>query len=84
MIGWLYDLMARRSEERELGARRHELLGGLTGEVLEIGEGTGASLPHYEQAARVVALEPDASMAKRLPTKAAAASVPVEVGEASA
>jgi SAM-dependent methyltransferase len=76
--------MARRSEERELGARRHELLGGLAGEVLEIGAGTGASLPHYEYAARVVALEPDASMAKRLPAKAAAARVPVEVVEASA
>src|SRR6266545_3252404 len=84
LIGWLYDLMARRSEERELGARRHELLGGLAGEVLEIGAGTGASLPHYEHAARVVALEPDASMAKRLPAKAAAARAPVEVVEASA
>jgi ubiquinone/menaquinone biosynthesis C-methylase UbiE len=84
LIGWLYDLMARRSEERELGARRHELLGGLAGEVLEIGAGTGASLTHYEQATRVVALEPDASMAKRLPAKAAAAKVPVEAVEASA
>jgi SAM-dependent methyltransferase len=71
--------MARRAEERELGARRHELLAGLEGDVLEIGAGTGASLPHYERATRVVALEPDASMAKRLPAKVAAAKVPVEV-----
>jgi SAM-dependent methyltransferase len=70
--------MARRAEERELGARRHELLAGLEGDVLEIGAGTGASLPHYERAVRVVALEPDASMAKRLPAKVAA-KVPVEV-----
>ena len=84
MIGWLYDLMARGAEERELGARRHELLGGLEGDVLEIGAGTGASLPHYERAARVVALEPDGSIAKRLPAKAAAAKVSVEVVTGSA
>jgi hypothetical protein len=35
--------MARRAEERELGARRHELLGGLEGDVLEIGAGTFAA-----------------------------------------
>ena len=79
MIGWLYDFMARRAEARGLGELRHTLLGDLEGDVLEIGAGTGASLPHYERAARVVALEPDPSMAKRLPEKVAAARVPVEV-----
>jgi ubiquinone/menaquinone biosynthesis C-methylase UbiE len=79
VIGWLYDFMARRAEARGLGELRHTLLGDLEGDVLEIGAGTGASLPHYERAARVVALEPDPSMAKRLPEKVAAARVPVEV-----
>jgi ubiquinone/menaquinone biosynthesis C-methylase UbiE len=78
VIGWLYDFMARRAEARGLGELRHTLLGDLEGDVLEIGAGTGASLPHYERAARVVALEPDPSMAKRLPEKVAAARVPVE------
>jgi len=84
VIGWLYDFMARRAEARGLGELRHTLLGDLEGEVLEIGAGTGASLPHYERAARVVALEPDPSMAKRLPDKVAAARVPVEIVAGSA
>ena len=84
MIGWLYDFMARRAEAGGLGDLRSRLLGDLDGDVLEIGAGTGASLPHYERASRVVALEPDPSMAKRLPEKVAAARVPVEVVAGSA
>ena len=84
MIGWLYDLMARRAEAGGLGDLRSRLLGELEGDVLEIGAGTGASLPHYERASRVVALEPDPSMAKRLPERVAAARVPVEVVAGSA
>jgi ubiquinone/menaquinone biosynthesis C-methylase UbiE len=84
VIGWLYDFMARRAEAGGLGELRHSLLGDLEGDVLEIGAGTGASLPHYERAARVVALEPDPSMAKRLPERVAAARVPVEVVAGSA
>jgi ubiquinone/menaquinone biosynthesis C-methylase UbiE len=52
--------------------------------VIEIGSGTGASLPYYERATRVVAVEPDASMAKRLPAKVEEAKVPVEVISARA
>jgi SAM-dependent methyltransferase len=76
--------MGRRAEERGLGELRHALLGELEGDILEIGAGTGASLPHYERASRVVALEPDPSMAKRLPAKVAAATVPVDVVAGSA
>ncbi|HVD65828.1 MAG TPA: methyltransferase domain-containing protein [Gaiellaceae bacterium] len=84
MIGWLYDVMGRRVEKGELGAKRHELVAGLEGEVLEIGAGTGFNLPHYEKASRVVAIEPDPSMARRLPRRAAEATVPVEVVSGSA
>ena len=79
MIGWLYDLLARRAERAGIGQLRHDLLAGLEGDVIEIGSGTGASLPYYERATRVVAVEPDASMAKRLPAKVAEAKVPIEV-----
>ena len=84
MIGWLYDLMAGRAERRGIGGRRRMLLADLEGEVLEIGSGTGASLPYYERAARVVALEPDESMASRLPARVAEAQVPVEIVNAGA
>jgi ubiquinone/menaquinone biosynthesis C-methylase UbiE len=84
VIGWLYDLMAGRAERRGLGDRRTLLLADLEGDVVEIGSGTGASLPHYRRATRVVAIEPDESMAKRLPSRIAEASVPVEVATARA
>jgi SAM-dependent methyltransferase len=76
--------MGRRAEEGGLGELRHMLLGELEGDVLEIGAGTGASLPHYERASRVVALEPDPSMGKRLPAKVAAATVRVDIVAGSA
>jgi ubiquinone/menaquinone biosynthesis C-methylase UbiE len=79
VIGWVYDLLSRNQERGDLGALRRTLLSDLEGEVLEIGAGTGANLPHYRRASRVVALEPDPSMAKRIPTKAARATVPVEI-----
>jgi len=84
VIGWVYDLLSRGAEQGEMGERRDELLAGLEGEVLEIGAGTGWNLPHYRAATRVVAVEPDPSMAKRLPEKLAQASVPVEVVTAQA
>ena len=79
MIGWLYDLAGRRVERSELGERRHALVAELEGDVLEIGAGTGLNLQHYERASRVVAVEPDPSMAGRLRKRAPEAAVPVEV-----
>ena len=79
MIGWLYDLAGRRVEKGELGERRHGLVGDLEGDVLEVGAGTGLNLQHYERASRVVAVEPDPSMAGRLRKRAPEATVPVEI-----
>jgi ubiquinone/menaquinone biosynthesis C-methylase UbiE len=79
VIGWLYDFAGRRVEKGELGRRRHDLVGSLEGAVLEVGAGTGLNLPHYERASRVVAVEPDPSMAGRLRKRAPQASVPVEI-----
>jgi ubiquinone/menaquinone biosynthesis C-methylase UbiE len=84
VIGWLYDLLAGRAERAGIGEQRRTLLSGLEGDVVEIGSGTGASLPYYERATRVVAVEPDASMAKRLPNRIAEANVPVDVVTARA
>jgi ubiquinone/menaquinone biosynthesis C-methylase UbiE len=84
VIGWLYDLVGRGVEKGELGARRHELLSELEGTVLELGAGTGNNLAHYERASRVIAVEPDASMAKQLRKKLPEASVQVEIVQSSA
>lgn len=85
MNGRLYDALTR-SFERGPGARvRGDLLRHASGDVLEIGAGTGASLPHYPAAVtRLVLTEPDRSMSSRLATRLAAAPMPTELVRASA
>lgn len=80
----VYDRMLAPLERDVLGARRQALLGSLTGEVLDVGAGTGVNLAYLASASRVVAAEPDAAMRRRLVAKAAQAPVPVEVSDAGA
>ncbi len=43
-----------------MAARRGPLLAGLTGKIIDVGAGTGASFGHYPPAVeRVVAIEPE-------------------------
>lgn len=58
---------------------RPHLVQHLTGEVLEIGVGSGANLRYYRRAAHVWAIEPDAESAANAVKVAARAAVPVEV-----
>ena len=80
----LYDRLNAAAEKGWQGERRSRLLSGVTGEVLEIGGGTGANLPHYRAAERVVVTEPDPFMREKLLPKLSQALVPVEVSEAGA
>lgn len=61
----LYDRFSAGPERRFLGPLRKRLAGGLTGRVLEVGAGTGATLPYYPSAAQVIATEPDPHMLRR-------------------
>lgn len=54
----LYDWSTRRSETGLIKLRR-KLLGNITGDVLEMGVGTGHNLPHYNPDTRVVAFDLD-------------------------
>jgi SAM-dependent methyltransferase len=58
---------------------RRRLVEQASGEVLEIGGGTGRNLPLYRTATRVVALEPGPGMRARASQAARAAQMPVEV-----
>lgn len=63
----LYDRVMSSAERACLVDWRADLLHGLGGEVLEIGAGTGANLPHYPAAVtRLVATEPDLHMLEKL------------------
>jgi ubiquinone/menaquinone biosynthesis C-methylase UbiE len=80
----LYDLIGASMERKWMGGRRRRLLAGARGAVLEIGGGTGANLAHYRNVDRVIVVEPDPFMRKRLDQKLADARVPVEVSAAGA
>jgi ubiquinone/menaquinone biosynthesis C-methylase UbiE len=84
-MSWLmaavYDSMMRASEEACLGKWRAELLRELSGSVLEVGAGTGATLALYPKAvSRLVMCEPDPHMRRKLEAKK---SSNVEISDAS-
>ena len=62
-----YDRQMAKTEKAGLRAFRERLLAGLSGDVLEIGGGTGANLPWYGPAVTSLTLtEPQAPMLRRL------------------
>ncbi len=71
-FAWFYDRMTGAMERGTLGKLRARLLAELTGDVLEIGAGTGSNFRHYGSEARVTAFEPDPHMLKRARGHAAA------------
>jgi ubiquinone/menaquinone biosynthesis C-methylase UbiE len=63
----IYDRFMRPSEEACLSIWRKELLASVTGQVLEIGAGTGINLDHYpSKSCHISLLEPDPSMRRIL------------------
>ncbi len=79
MNAGLYDFVLSYIEKRGLTVRRRALLGYLSGDVLEIGAGTGLNFPYYPSSARVVAIEPDRSMARRARERARSARASINV-----
>jgi len=88
-MSWLmaavYDRFMRRSEEACLAQWRAELLRDLSGAVLEVGAGTGVTLPHYPKpVARLVLCEPDAHMRRKLKRKGDESALRnIEISDAS-
>lgn len=80
----VYDHINAPLERRVLGARRERLLGELTGEVLDVGGGTGVNLHHLRNAERVTVAEPDGAMRARLTSRLDRSHAPVEVSANSA
>ena len=66
-----YDRQIAKAEKAGLRASRERLLAGLSGDVLEIGAGTGLNLPCYGPAVTSLTLtEPQPPMLRRLERKA--------------
>ena len=71
-----YDGFMKKAEQGGLSAMREEIVGKATGDVLEIGGGTGLNLAHYDENVTSLTLtEPDPSMLRRLERKAAAGPI---------
>jgi ubiquinone/menaquinone biosynthesis C-methylase UbiE len=67
----MYDRMSQKSEDAGLAEIRQRLLGDASGDVLEIGAGTGVNLSHYDASlASLVLTEPEPAMLRRLQPKA--------------
>lgn len=65
-----FDLATRPAEWLGIGRLRRKLLGRARGRVLEVAVGTGASLPHYPPACRIVAGDLTRAMLRRAREKA--------------
>lgn len=74
---WLLD---RALGHPRIAARRQALVAQAEGEVLEIGFGSGATLPYYEAAkvGRLTVVEPSEGMNRRAAARLASSPVPVE------
>lgn len=76
----LYPRMAKALERGGMAEHRAKLLAGLTGEVIEVGAGTGANFVHYpDTVTRVLAVEPEGHLRRIAEDAARDAPVPVEV-----
>lgn len=67
LIAKSYDYAMRSTEKRCLQSWRKELLAQASGNILEIGAGTGVNLPHYPARVTQITLsEPDTQMRRQL------------------
>ena len=81
----MYDRMSRSSDEAGVGEMRQRLLGDVSGDILELGAGTGMNLSHYDEAlASLVLTEPEPAMLRRLQPKALKQAPNAKVVQASA
>jgi ubiquinone/menaquinone biosynthesis C-methylase UbiE len=64
-VAAVYDWFNSPTEHSIMRQYRPIIIGEATGRVLEIGIGTGFSLPYYRQADEVIGIEPDPHMLKR-------------------
>jgi len=81
----LYNVANGPAERAGLREQRHALLAQASGATIEIGAGTGLNLPHYPPAiSRLVLIEPDPHMARRLRRRRSKLGIDAQILEATA
>jgi ubiquinone/menaquinone biosynthesis C-methylase UbiE len=80
----VYDVICGWCERRGLLEWRQKLVGDLSGNIVELGAGTGLNFPHYPASARVKASDYDAVMLARAVPRARDAAADVELFVADA
>ncbi|MEA2461011.1 MAG: hypothetical protein QOH90_1188 [Actinomycetota bacterium] len=80
----IYDVICGWTEKQGLLEWRKKLVGDLTGDIVEIGAGTGLNLAHYPAGARVKASDYDAVMLARAVPRAKDAVAEVDLFVADA
>jgi ubiquinone/menaquinone biosynthesis C-methylase UbiE len=84
LVAAIYDGFMLPQELLGLRKQRARTAREATGSVLELGVGTGLNLPFYEDATRIVAIDPDPGMLRRARRRAAQARMPVALVEVGA
>ena len=69
LFAYAYDAVMRKAEQKELARRRKALISGLSGNILEVGAGTGANFSYYGQDTEVLGIEPSGPMLRQAKEK---------------
>lgn len=80
----LYDFFMKPLENRKFSSIRRHLLNKASGQVLELGSGTGINFPLYREVHSVTAIEPNPQMSSRAIENKSHANVPIEIVQAGA
>jgi ubiquinone/menaquinone biosynthesis C-methylase UbiE len=81
----IYDRLLTSTERSYMRRIREEIVGRARGRVLELGAGTGASFPYYnDQVEQVIATDPDPHMLERARRRAQGLQRPIELRQVSA
>lgn len=84
-FGRIYASVGPRMDRRGADAHRQALVDGLSGDIVGIGAGYGATFPFYPRGVRsVTALEPDAGLRRSAERAAAASRIPIRVDDGRA
>jgi ubiquinone/menaquinone biosynthesis C-methylase UbiE len=80
----LYDVLMQRANEAGFAQERRCLVADLSGDVVELGCGTGLMFPYYADSVRLLAIDLDEDFLVRAHERAPLAAARIEVRQASA